>query len=113
MDHLSYHRDILERAISGRLPSQINRDSDVSVEIFHELFKEGLVTGIDASSMNKGLGYLNPAITLKGREYLDNLIQRSEEKSLRGRAKKFGLVALGWLAGVGSVVLAEWLGKLL
>ena len=113
MDHLSEHRKILEKAIAGELPDRITRDSEISVEIFHELYEEELVTAIDASSMNEGRGYINPAITLKGREYLNVLNQKREEMSLKGRVKKIGLFFLGWVGGVLSAVLTTWLGKFL
>ena len=113
MDHLSEHRTILERAISGELPSKIGRTSEIPVSIFQELFEEGLVAGIDASSINEGPAYMNPGITLKGREYLNTLNQRRDEISIKGRAKKIGWVILGWLGGIVSAVLVAWASKLL
>lgn len=113
MDLLNVHKTILEKAIAGALPSEITRTSEIPVEIFHELYEEGLVKAIDVSSMNEGTGYMNPAITLKGREYLDELNRKRDERSLKGRAKKVGLVFLGWLGGVLSAALTAWLGKFL
>ena len=113
MDHLSEHRTILEKAIAGELPSKITRTSEIPVEIFRELYEEGLIAAINASSMNEGTGYMNPVITLKGREYLNELNRRRDEMSLKGRAKKIGLVFLGWLGGVLTAVLTAWLGKFL
>ncbi len=113
MDPLSAHRDILEDAIAGTLPSHIKHNSETPVGIFKELFEQGLVTGIDVSTLNEGPGYMNPEITLKGREYLNDLNQRREERSLKGRAKKIGWLFLGWLGGIVSTILVAWASKLL
>jgi hypothetical protein len=113
MDLLSEHRNVLEVAIAGTLPSHIDHNSDIPVGIFRELFEQGLVAGKDVSTLSAGPAYMNPEITLKGREYLNDLNQRREERSLKGRVKKLGWLILGWLGGVVSAVLAAWAGKLL
>ena len=91
----------------------IKRNSKIPVDIFKELFEQKLVTGIDVSTLNEGPGYMNPEITLKGREYLNDLNQRREERSLKGRVKKFDWLFLGWLGGIVSAVLVAWVGKFL
>lgn len=113
MDYLKEHREILEKAIADQLPEEINRHSEIAVAIFHELYEEGFVAGIDVSSSNEGIAYLEPRITVKGREYLNELNKRREEASLSGRAKKLGLLFVGWIAGIASSVIVALVGKFL
>lgn len=78
------HIRILDLASRGTLPDQIDEDSELPVLIVRELVQAGYLTAIDASSMD-GHAYLEPRITISGREYLRRLQQReadAPEKSL-------------------------------
>lgn len=69
---------ILELASRGALPDQIDEGSDIPVLIVRELVQAGYLTAIDTSSLD-GYGYLEPRITIPGREYLRRLRQREAD----------------------------------
>lgn len=95
------HQRILEDLISNRFPQGINEQSFSSIEIFKELYDRGFITAKDASA-DKGRAYLEPKITLSGREYLSKLkapngiVKRGNEKpwwkSFNSRIALIGLV---------------------
>jgi hypothetical protein len=60
---------LLELAASGQLPERIEEQSTPEFNIFRELIEAGYLTAVDASHM-LGRAYLQPRITLAGREYL-------------------------------------------
>jgi hypothetical protein len=66
------HKKILKLAIDGKLPKNISKDNFQDIDIFEELYDRGLIKAIDASSLS-GKAYLEPKITLKGREYYESL----------------------------------------
>lgn len=66
------HHHILELAAQNELPERIDSDSTFSVEIVRELVEAGYIKAINASSLS-GVAFLNPKITLPGREYLAQL----------------------------------------
>lgn len=63
------HRRILEIASRGSLPESLNEASDLPIQVVRELIEAGYMTAIDASSFD-GTEYLDPRITMRGREYL-------------------------------------------
>ncbi|WP_421794146.1 hypothetical protein [Hydrocarboniphaga effusa] len=67
---MNEHLRILDLATRNALPAEIDDQSDPSAQIFRELLDAGYVTAIDASSFD-GEAFLNPRITLAGREYLN------------------------------------------
>lgn len=66
------HRSILHVAEAGQLPNTVDESSDFDMDVFEELIQSGLIGGTDACS-DDGRCYLEPRITLAGREYLANL----------------------------------------
>src|SRR5690606_28532470 len=102
--YLAEHRKILELAAKDELPNRIDSDSELSVKAFSELYEQGLVDGADATSMD-GPQYLEPRITMRGREYLNDLQQRAAEASPAGKARRIGLRALDWSLGIVAGVL--------
>jgi len=109
MDHLNDHRKILERAAASKLPARIDGDSRVSLTAFRELYEQGLVDGADASDKD-GDEFLEPRITLRGREYLNELERRAFDASTVGRLKRAATLFGGWLAGIATAVLADLIG---
>jgi hypothetical protein len=69
------HLRILERAANGSLPEEIDEGSSVSIDIVRELFEAGYLWAIDASTIS-GDAFLNPRITIQGRQYLNDLQQQ-------------------------------------
>jgi hypothetical protein len=68
------HLRILELGARGALPDSIDESSELPVSIVRELLEAGYLAAIDASSKD-GIAYLDPRITLAGREYLRQLRQ--------------------------------------
>jgi len=66
------HKYILEKLSKNELPDEINYHNFPLVSVFQELYESKLVTAIDASNLG-GACYLEPRITLHGREYLAKL----------------------------------------
>lgn len=105
MDNLAEHKRILELVESNQLPRQIDEKSDVSVAVFRELYESGLVDGADARSMD-GDAFLEPRITMPGRQYLAELRQQAAEASPAGKAKWVGGRLLVWAGGIAGAVIA-------
>ena len=66
------HERILGLGEHGALPDRIDDSSELSVSVVKELVEAGYLAAIDACSMD-GDCYLDPRITLAGREYLREL----------------------------------------
>ena len=69
------HRRILEFAARGSLPESLSESSEFPIQVVRELVEAGYLTAIDATSFD-GMEYLNPRITMGGREYLRTLQAR-------------------------------------
>jgi hypothetical protein len=52
------------------------------------------------------------SITLKGRQLRDELLEKRKGKRFSSRLGKFTLVVLGWIGGVISPVIIEYLKKI-
>jgi hypothetical protein len=78
---MKQHLMILEMAAQGKLPDKIDTTSDLSVTSVEQLVDAGYLTATDASSCD-GAAYLEPKITLAGREYLDELRARIREDEM-------------------------------
>jgi hypothetical protein len=79
------YRRILELAAQGALPGSIDESSELPIHVVRELVEAGHLAAADASSFD-GIEYLDPRITLSGREYLRTLQQRAgdtDEELLR------------------------------
>lgn len=72
------HKKILKLAIEGNLPKNISKDNFPDIDIFEELYDRGFVKAIDASSL-AGKAFLEPKITLEGREYYESLKQNQNQ----------------------------------
>lgn len=103
-DYLSQYRTILKRAVENSLPTQIDASSDIDITVFKELFEEGLVEAIDASSMD-GFAYLDPRITVRGREYLNKLESELVQASWGWKSKRAAYWIFNWFAGVGAGII--------
>src|SRR5688572_25178069 len=75
------HRRILELGERGTLPDRVDDSSELAVSIVRELVEAGYLAAIDACSMD-GNCYLDPRITLAGRDYLRELRQLSESSKI-------------------------------
>ncbi|HMJ24442.1 MAG TPA: hypothetical protein VK475_01365, partial [Pyrinomonadaceae bacterium] len=71
---------ILEIAARGQLPDSVSEASEFSIEAVGELIEAGYLAATDASSFD-GTEYLDPRITIAGREYLRVLQARNVEPS--------------------------------
>ena len=75
------HRRILEIASRGSLPESISESSGLPIQVIRELIEAGYLTAFDATTFD-GVEYINPRITIQGREYLRTLEERSGINSL-------------------------------
>lgn len=66
------HKYILEKLSQNEIPEEINYCNFPLMSVFQELYEGKLVAAIDASDLG-GAIYLEPRITLLGREYLAKL----------------------------------------
>lgn len=72
LDRVQEHLYLLDLAARGALPERVDNSSELSFVVVRELVEAGYLSAIDASSLD-GYAYLNPRITLSGREYLARL----------------------------------------
>ena len=77
---MDQHLRILQLASSKELPDKLDENSEFSIEIVSELIDAGYLKAIDASSFS-GTAYLQPKITLYGREYIKELESQYGEKA--------------------------------
>jgi hypothetical protein len=84
---MKQHLIILELADQGGLPKKINSASHLSVAAVQELIDAGHLKAIDASSLD-GPAYLEPEITLTGREYLAGLRKETEAGHMQAEKHK-------------------------
>jgi hypothetical protein len=78
------HEYALLLALRRRLPHRIDTTSLPSAEVIRELVKAGYLEAIDASSMG-GMAYLDPKITIAGRDYLDQQLTKSSDRETKMR----------------------------
>lgn len=90
------HLNILEAAEKGELPETLDSSSGINIDIFQELYESGLVKAIDASSFG-GAVYINPKITMEGREYLKNNKPKNGELLGNEQDKLPEKITLAWL----------------
>lgn len=72
------HKLILEQLSKNQFPERISEREFQLIRIFKELYKQGYVTAIDASSSD-GDVYLDPQITISGRKFLFELTNPVKE----------------------------------
>ena len=103
---MSEHQKILQLAADGDLPDPIDEKSGISLDIFEELYKAGLVQAIDDCSFD-GRCYMEPRITMAGRRKLSEFGSRAEPwwRSFDRRLAVLGIL-LTILAIVVAIALA-------
>ncbi|WP_028487377.1 hypothetical protein [Thiomicrorhabdus chilensis] len=113
MDYLAEHKNILEQAVQNKLPKQIDSKSEVSVDIVRDLIEDGYLKAVDVSSFS-GIGYLEPRITILGREYLNQLNERAFNSSTVGKLHKVSIRLLDWAGGIlAGILIAIIVAKLI
>jgi len=110
VDYLKEHQVILKLAAAGELPDTVSKNDPTSIEVLRELIEEGLIHAIDASS-SSGRAYLEPRITISGREYLNELERRTREASPTGKVRRYGLRLLDWGGGIIAGIAIAWVSK--
>ena len=88
--------NILDLASQGKLPETVDSASSLSVEAVQELVEAGYLKAIDGSSSD-GIAYVEPKITLAGREYLNRLRSAVGGKQMEKNKQEQG--TLGTSAG--------------
>lgn len=77
--NMDQHLKILQFAASKNLPEQLDENSEFPIDVVSELIDAGYLKAIDASSFD-GTAFLEPKITLYGREYIKELESQAEGK---------------------------------
>ncbi|EBA01301.1 hypothetical protein [Marinobacter sp. ELB17] len=99
------HQRILEAAANQTLPDEIDESSDYSVSVVKELVESGFLDASDVCS-DDGDAYLEPRITLPGREYLESFKVKND--SGVDKITSFGRFAkpvLAWVFGIVGAVI--------
>ena len=99
--------EILSRAASGSLPKVIDKNCEIDIEAFKELYKSGLMLAFNASAGN-GECYLEPKISTAGRECLESFNEKNKPwwENIDRRFKVIALV-ISLLAIVVPLYLAK------
>lgn len=92
------HRKILQDILSKNFPDYIDHANFPQIDIFKELYEQGFVKAIDASSVD-GDCYSDPRITMAGRKFLaeaeKNSITSPPVQSFTIGSISGGLIQLG------------------
>ena len=107
MDYLSEHRLILEQASRGELPDEVNGNCAVAVWAVRDLVEDGMLRAIETGNLD-GKAYLEPRITIAGREYLNELNRRRIKASLPAKAKRLSFRLLDWVGGILAGLILAW-----
>ena len=99
------HQRILEAAANEMLPDEIDESSEYPISVVKELVETGFLDAADACS-GDGDAYLEPRITLSGREYLESIKGQSDSGVVRvstlwALSKPF----LSWVFGIVGTVI--------
>jgi hypothetical protein len=115
-DYLQEHLKILKLAVEGKLPYRIDEQSGVELHIVKELVDLDLLKALDASD-TQHISFLEPSITIPGREYLMKLEERKKERTFVGKVTKFFPKLFAWIFGILATLIGGlliiWLGKLI
>ena len=113
MDYLSEHRRVLESLATRRL-EWISSKWNEERPSLAELLEEGLIHIDDEYRPPQKPGQLfgdRPdqfdvpiRITIKGRKFLNQLIEDEKRNSVRSKVLQFVMWSAAWLAGIGSTV---------
>jgi hypothetical protein len=93
--------NLLEQAAEHSAGGDVNKIRSVEYPsrefgILHNLITAGMIEG----SVLQHRAVAISGITLQGRLYRDELVQKREAKRWPSRRKRIGLVAAGWLGGL-------------
>ncbi|ECH8973051.1 hypothetical protein QF32_09010 [Salmonella enterica subsp. enterica] len=99
---MEQHKTILQALANGSFGNFINESSDMDINIFEELLSSGMVTAIDACTFD-GKEYLDPKITLRGREFLNQLTAKPKESALKVWFKTWWKVIVAVTAVLSSI----------
>jgi hypothetical protein len=102
------HLQILRLAAAGTLPSSIDSGSGVSVQAVQDLISSGYMEAIDTSSLD-GTAFLDPRLTIYGREYFRVLEDRAHAASLTGKTRKHLPVMLKWVFGISAALIVAFI----
>lgn len=101
------HFEILNSAAKRNLPFAVNQQHGYDLAALGELCDGGFISATFANSAD-GPTFIQPNITIKGREYLVSLTTRTSH------LKHWGLNAGKWLAtAIAAPVIISWLKKTL
>ncbi|MDD5260845.1 MAG: hypothetical protein PHD76_03255 [Methylacidiphilales bacterium] len=106
---------ILNRVASSDEPISFAENSYLDeIKLVSQLIDDGYLSGEHVED-ERGIpcNACVDRITLRGREYADQLEQKHGEASPKGKFKKWGLLFLVWLLGIATAVVTQALLKYL
>lgn len=104
------HLLILRKAAAGTLPASIDAESTVSVQGIQDLIASGHMEALDTPSLDRP-AFLDPRITISGREYLRVLEERARAASPTGKISKHLPAVLKWVFGIVAALVGALLIK--
>jgi len=107
--------DILEEAARRsnfiEEPFVLQQYGPAELPIVRDLIDSEMVRG-ETGHVEGGLAIGLESITLNGRQLRDELLEKRKARRFSSRLMKFGLVVLGWIAGLISPLVVEYLKKI-
>src|SRR5437870_615341 len=107
--------DVLEEAARRsnfiEEPFVLRQYGQAELPIIRDLIESGMVRGVQGHAKG-GLAIGLQRITLKGRQLRDELLEKRRERRFSSRLRKFALLVIGWIGGVISPLIVEYLKKI-
>jgi len=101
------HHDVLRRAAKGALPSQVK---GIDAVVVKDLIASGHMAGGSVSTLD-GPAFLEPRITIPGREYLATLDARVRDQSSASKVRKHLPATVKWTMGMVAAIITLLIGK--
>jgi hypothetical protein len=97
-----------ERRAHSDQPLELRQYGAAELPIVRDLIESGLVRG-ETAHVEAGYAIALESITLQGRQLRDELLSNRKARSLRSRLLKIALIVFGWIVGVITPLIVEYL----
>jgi hypothetical protein len=97
-----------ERRSHSDQPFELRQYGSEELPIVIDLIESRMVRG-DVADIEGGYAVALGSITLQGRQLRDELLAKRKARTFRSRLVKFVLIAFGWLVGVVTPLIIEYL----
>jgi len=95
-------------AAASKLPGKVNDETVLMGELIEA---ELLTGGVGRGSEGTVIAFQDTGITVEGRLFLQRLQKEEREERLLNKALKYAPLVIGYLAGLLSPLMTEWLKK--